>query len=49
MEKEEAVKLAEKMGITLKFQGQSGKIVGQSIKPGIRISDDNPVILKLKG
>ncbi len=49
MEKKDALNLAEKMGIKLKFQGQAGQVVGQSVDPGIRINDDKEVILKLKG
>ncbi|HMA59352.1 MAG TPA: penicillin-binding transpeptidase domain-containing protein [Halanaerobiales bacterium] len=49
MEKKEALNLAEKMGIKLKFQGQAGQVVGQSVDPGLRIDDDKEVILKLKG
>jgi len=49
MKAEDARNLAEKIGINLKFQGQSGQVVGQSIEPGIRITDEESVILKLKG
>ena len=49
MKAEAARNLAEKIGINLKFQGQSGQVVGQSIEPGIRITDEESVILKLKG
>jgi len=46
MEKEEAVDLAEKMGIKISFQGNKSKIISQTIEPGIRIDRDQLVILK---
>ena len=49
MKSDEARKLAEKMGIKLKLQGQAGEVIGQSIDPGIRINMEDTVTLKLKG
>lgn len=46
MEKDEAVDLAEKMGIKISFQGNKSKIISQTIEPGIRIDRDQLVILK---
>ena len=49
MEKKTAEQLAEKIGLSLKFQGQTGEVVGQDVDPGIRVDIKDTVILKLKG
>lgn len=49
MKIDRAKDLAEKMGIILRFQSQSGTVIGQSINPGIRINMNEPVTLKLEG
>lgn len=46
MKREEAVDLAEKMGIKISFQGNTSTIISQTIEPGIRIDRDQLVILK---
>lgn len=49
MEKKTAEELAEKIGLSLKFQGQAGEVVGQDVDPGIRVDIKDTVILKLRG
>lgn len=49
MKKKNAEQLAEKIGLSLKFQGQAGEVVGQDVDPGIRVDIKDTVILKLRG
>lgn len=49
MERKTAEELAEKIGLSLNFQGQSGEVAAQDVDPGLRVDIDETVVLKLKG
>ena len=44
----EAIKIAQRMNITLEPHGISGKIISQSIKPGSKIKNKMNCIIKIK-